>query len=180
MEQPGRWQAGNHRSPVLLGRTAAYSASKSKSGGRDARLDQPARRHHFAYGQESIGISGLVLHVLHRTPGPSPAANDVSWMIDLPSELPAPKDAFSAGQPVYVTDQRALEDPTHEFSGPWLIIGTADAYSRGSLSQRAQACRLFHEIPGKRHAIATELRDMPWLAAETLIALRHLQGDDVI
>jgi hypothetical protein len=132
------------------------------------------------YGQESVGVSGLVLHVLHRTPGPPPSASDVDWMIDLPSELPAPKDEFSSGQTVYVADQHAMEDPTHHFALPWLIIGTADAYGRGSLSQRAQACRLFHEIPGKRQVIATELRDMPWLAAETLIALRHLQGEDVI
>jgi hypothetical protein len=132
------------------------------------------------YGIESIGISGLVLHVLHRTPGPSPSASDVDWMIDLPSDLPAPKDTFSSGQTVYVTDQHATEDPTHNFAFPWLIIGTADAYGRGSLSQRAQACRLFHQIPEKRQAIATELRDMPWLASEILISLRHLQGDDVI
>jgi hypothetical protein len=101
-------------------------------------------------------------------------------MVELPSELPAPKDEFSSGQIVYVTDQHAVEDPTHNFAFPWLIIGTSDAYGRGSLSQRAQACRLFNQIPGKQHAIATELRDMPWLAAEILIALRHLQGDDVI
>jgi hypothetical protein len=132
------------------------------------------------YGQESIGVSGLVLHVLHRTPGPSSSASDVDWMIHLPSELPAPKDALSSGQEVYVTAEHAMEDPTHNFTFPWLIIGTTDAYGRGSLSQRAQACRLFHEIPGKRQAIAAELKNMPWLAAETLIALRHLQGEDVI
>ena len=63
---------------------------------------------------------------------------------------------------------------------PWLIIGTVDAYSQGSLSQRAQAARLFHEIPEKREAIVTEVRDMPWLAAEILIALRYLEGEHVI
>jgi hypothetical protein len=101
-------------------------------------------------------------------------------MIDLPNQLPPPKEGFSSGQTVYVTDRHALEDPTHDFTFPWLIIGTVDAYGRGNLSQRAKASRLFHEIPAKRDVICTEEKDMPWLAAETSIALRHLQGDNII
>lgn len=132
------------------------------------------------YGQESISVSGLVLHVLHRTPGAPPSANDSAWMANLPSKLPAPNDGFSSGQEVIVGEQTAIPDPTHHFLLPWLIIGTADAYHQGSLSQRAQASRLFNEIPEKRRVISAELKDMPWLAAETVIALRQLEGEDIL
>ena len=132
------------------------------------------------YGRESSSVSGLVLHVLHRTPGASPSANDSAWMANLPSKLPAPNDGFSSGQEVIVSEQTAIPDPTHQFLLPWLIIGTADAYHQGSLAQRAQASRLFYEIPKKRQVISTQLRDMPWLAAETVIALRQLEGEDIL
>jgi hypothetical protein len=133
------------------------------------------------YGKESIGASGLVLHVLHRTPGPPPLANDQDWMLNLPAELPEPRDEMSAGQIVRLANGAAFHnDATHHFAFPWLIIATVDAYGQGSLNQRAQAARLFHQIPERRRAIAEEFRDMPWLSAETLIALRHLQGEDVI
>lgn len=132
------------------------------------------------YGQESIGVSGLALHALHRTPGPIPAANDADWMANLPFQLPGAKDSFASGQTVYLTEQHAIQDPTHHFAFPWVIIGTYDAYRAGSLSQKAQAARLFHEIPEKRKAIATEVKDMPWLAAEIVIALRYLEGEAVV
>lgn len=132
------------------------------------------------YGHEAIGLSGLALHALHRTPGPSPSANDTDWMANLPFQLPAPQDNFASGQTVYLTDRVATQDPTHYFAFPWVIIATNDAYSRGSLSQKAQAARLFHEIPEKRNEIVTGVKDMPWLAAEILIALRYLEGEIVI
>jgi len=132
------------------------------------------------YGQESIGISGLTLHVLHKTPGPEPSASDSYWMANLPKELPMPKDEVSSAQIVITNQIGAFVDPTHHFLLPWLVIGTADAYPKGKLSQRAQAAKLFHQIPERREAIARDLKDMPWLAAETAIALRYLRGEDVI
>jgi hypothetical protein len=130
------------------------------------------------YGQESLAVSGLALHALHRT-GPTPSAYDEDWMASLPAELPSLKAGISPGQPVVLTTG-TTGDPTHYFDLPWLIIGITDAYSHGSLSQKAQAARLIHKIPDERGNIGQELKDMPWLAAETLIALRHLQGEDII
>jgi hypothetical protein len=121
-----------------------------------------------------------VLHVLHRTPGPLPLAGDQNWMLNLPRELPDPKDTFSSGQTVVNSERAWFNDPTHHFAYPWVIIATVDAYPQGSWRRRAQASRLLHQIPEKREDISTGLRDMPWLAAETLIALRHLRGDHVI
>jgi hypothetical protein len=132
------------------------------------------------YGTESIGASGLVLHVLHRTPGPSTTSNDQDWMSKLPTELPQPKDEVSSGQSVRLVDGSWHEDATHHFAFPWLVIGTVDAYGEGTLSQKAQAARLFHQIADKNQVIITDTKDMAWVAAETLIALRYLRGDDII
>jgi hypothetical protein len=132
------------------------------------------------YGTESVGASGLVLHVLHRTPGPSPTFNDRDWMSNLPRELPQPREEVSSGQSVRLIDGTWREDATHHFAFPWLVIATVDAYGEGTLSQKAEAARLFHQIAEKNQVIVRETKDMPWLSAETLIALRYLRGDDVI
>ena len=132
------------------------------------------------YGQESLSVSGLALHALHRTPGPEPKVSDASWMANLPKELPMPKEETSSAQTVITEQNGPSSDPTHHFLLPWLVIGTADAYANGTLSQRAHAAKLFHQIPERREAIARDLKDMPWVAAETLIGLRYLKGEDVI
>jgi hypothetical protein len=130
---------------------------------------------HGMYGVESIGVSGFALHVLHRTPGPAPAANDRSWMANLPSELPNLTEASSSGSPVGTQDNGVLNDHTHHYALPWLVIGTADAYSQGTFPQRAQAARLFYKVGQQRETIARDLKEMPWLAAEMLLSLRELQ-----
>jgi hypothetical protein len=60
------------------------------------------------YGQESISVSGFTLHVLHRTPGPEPKANDAYWMSNLPKELPMPKDENSSAQTVVTNSERTF------------------------------------------------------------------------
>lgn len=132
------------------------------------------------YGTESIGASGLALHVLHRTPGPAPVTSDRYWMEHLPSELPQPDDSLSSGQIIHLADQPWHNDATHHFAFPWLIVGTVDAYSNGTLVQRAKAARLLHKVGEKQDAIEEGSKGKPWLAAETLIALRYLRGDGVI
>jgi hypothetical protein len=130
---------------------------------------------HGDYGRESMGLSGLVLHVLHHTPGSLPEAGDRYWMANLPTELPDPKDESTSGQQVFSKDFGVLNDPTHQFALPWFITATADAFGRGTLTQRAQAARLFNQLPEKRETIARDLKPMPHAAAELLISLRHLQ-----
>jgi len=131
------------------------------------------------YHEESLGISGLALHVLHNTKGAPPVANDLYWMANLPDSLPAPGDNSSSNH-IVTTLEGPMADPTHNFSLPWLLIGTVDAYSHGTWSQRAHALRLFQQISGRQEAIARETTGKPWLAAEILISLRHLLHEDVI
>jgi len=172
----------------LIGEAQKPAVTAAISKGRSWLLDntiagQPARWKDYPsgiYGQESIAISGLALHALHRTPGAQPVETDVAWMAKLPKELPKPKEQTSSAQTVITEQNGPVGDPTHHFFLPWVLIATADAYAKGTLAQRAQAARLFHQIPDRREAITRELKDMPWAAAETLIALRYLRGDDII
>lgn len=133
-----------------------------------------------AYGEESISVSGLALHTLHRTPGPVPTANDAYWMAHLPSDLPMPKDDTSSSATVITKQFGPSADSTHHFKLPWVLIGTVDAYPAGNIVQRAHAARLFHQVSDRRDPIRDDLHGMPWLQAETLIALRYVRGDDVI
>jgi hypothetical protein len=135
---------------------------------------------HATYGEESISVSGLALHVLHRTPGPLPTANDAYWMAHLPSDLPMPKDQTRSSATVITKQVGPAADSTHHFKLPWVLIGTVDAYPAGNIVQRARAARLFHQVSDRRDSIRDDLHDMPWLQAETLIALRFVRGDDVI
>ena len=132
------------------------------------------------YGVESISASGLVLHVLHRTPGPAPRANDAYWMAHLPAMLPMPKEETSSAQTVLTRLYGPSADSTHQFKLPWVLIGTVDAYGAGNITQRARAARLFHQIEDRHDSIRNDLKEMPWLAAETLIGLRYVRGDDII
>lgn len=131
------------------------------------------------YSEESFGISGLALHVLHHTKGAQPVANDVYWMAHLPAELPSASENSSSNH-VVTTPEGPIADPTHNFSLPWLLIGTADAYGHGTWAERSHALRLFHQIPDRREAISRDINSKPWLAAELLASLRHLLHEDVI
>jgi hypothetical protein len=172
----------------LIATEQKEAVATAVSRGRDWLLDnaipgKPGRWNDYpngVYGHESVSVSGLALHVLHKTPGQEPKVSDASWMANLPAELPMPKDENSSAQFVITLQNGPFADPTHLFLLPWLLIGTADAYGKGTVSQRAQAARLFHQIEDRSDVITHDLKDMPWLAAETLIGLRYLRGDDVI
>jgi hypothetical protein len=101
-------------------------------------------------------------------------------MQHLPHDLPEPNDSLSSGQIIHLADRPWHNDATHQFAFPWLIVGTVDAYSSGTLVHRANAVRLLHKVGEKQEAMEEESRGKPWLAAETLIALRYLEGDGVI
>jgi len=144
---------------------------------------QPGRWKDYPNGDDahvSIGISGIVLHSLHRTPGLPPTVNDTDWMAELPADLPAAGDVLISGEPVRITLTEIARDGTHMFAYPWLIIGTLDAYPQGDLAQRAQAIRLMNDTPRERDAVRLEAQNKSWVAAEFLIALRYLRGDAVL
>jgi hypothetical protein len=133
------------------------------------------------YGQQSIGLSGLVMHVLHLLPDPAPAWLDQDWMSSLPTALPHANEQIASGKPIALLDGTVFTDTTHNFSLPWLIIATADAYPNGNLFQRAAALRLLGQLDTRRQDdLRRELQNMPWAAAELLMALRYLSGEKII
>jgi hypothetical protein len=144
---------------------------------------QPGRWKDYPNGEDghvSIGISGIVLHAIHRTAGVPPVENDGDWMARLPEQLPRAGDVAISGQPVQITVNEFARDGTHMFAFPWLIVATIDAYPQGDLVQRAQALALLNQTPREQDGVRFEADRKPWVAAEFLIGLRYLRGDDVI
>ena len=144
--------------------------------------DEPANWRDYdrgMYGKESLGLSGLVIHVLHAI-GSSSQSNDKAWMASLPRDLPAVNDQVASAFPVRLAGTGVASDPTHNFTVPWLLIATVDAYPQGTLMQRAKAQRLFDKICDRSDEIQHKAYGLPWLAAELLMSLRYLQGDRVI
>jgi hypothetical protein len=133
------------------------------------------------YASESIGLSGLVVHVLHTMKNPPPSSIDEYWMANLPVGLPPAGDQVGSGHPVGLGRiGGVMPDSTHNFTLPWLVIATTDAYSHGSIEERARAAQLFAELGDKRGDIRQAVQDSPWFAAEVLMSLRQLRGDKVI
>jgi hypothetical protein len=131
------------------------------------------------YAQMSPGLSALVIHVLHSVGPDVPIAIDQDWMAHLPLVLPSAKEHVSTDYPVMLTEGEFVTDDTNNFTLPWLLIATVDAYPRGSITQRAEAVRLIRQVSdaSKDSALMREVQGVPWLAAETLMGLRYVRGE---
>src|SRR5271167_3442076 len=81
---------------------------------------------------------------------PPPPSIDQYWMSNLPANLPSIEDQVNSGQPLSLANGDIFTDSTHNFTLPWLIIATVDAYPQGNTLQRARALRLFDQIAGRR------------------------------
>jgi hypothetical protein len=126
-------------------------------------------------GKETIGISGLVVHVLHRL-GADTRDIDAEWMRDLPVEIPKPGDWDA--NPVFVAMPNTtwVQDNARQLRLPWTIIATVDAYQNGALSDQGRANKWFRQLTNQ---IGPQVRtlmssNLSWAAAELTIALRYL------
>jgi hypothetical protein len=128
-------------------------------------------------GKEMIGISGLVVHVLHRL-GADTRQIDAEWMSDLPADIPKPSD-YDAN-PVFVTMpiNNFVQDNARQLRLPWTIIATVDAYQNGTLSDRARANKWFRQFTNQiGPQVGPMMSNMTaWAASELTIALRYLRG----
>jgi hypothetical protein len=121
----------------------------------------------------SLAASGLALHLLHRLGSEDVAAIDVLWLSDLPSLPPSVYQSETAAAWIDGTEGR-FEDTLAQLTLPWAIIGTVDAYSNGSISQRANAVSWLEAAlldPSMRDA-DTQLPN--WWRAELLVSLNYL------
>jgi hypothetical protein len=138
-----------------------------------------------ASGKETIGISGLVVHVLHRL-GADTRSIDAEWMRDLPADIPRPGD-FDA-DPLFVeVPNGSVQDNARQLRLAWTIIATVDAYQNGALGDQARANKWFRQVTSQIGPQVGTLMssNLSWAACELTIALRYLArkqnaGADVV
>jgi len=124
---------------------------------------------------ESAGLSGFVLHVLHAigTPKADLERIDRDWLRRLPDQ---PPEAGSLEQTLTLIDTPAGTTTDHfqQVVLPWMIIATVDAYRDGGVWDRARAATWLEEAvtsPSVRNAHENYAY---WWRAELLYSLRYL------
>jgi hypothetical protein len=130
-------------------------------------------------GRESVGISGLVVHVLHHARKSNVSAIDRLWLNDLPPAVPAVVEFEASNKTVKNEAGIAVQtDDTRHYALQWAVVATADAYPYGTLWERHAAAgwmeRALKPLGPSEEADMAALKAGPWVAAELLIALRHL------
>lgn len=135
-------------------------------------------------GKRSIGLSGLVLHVLHRLRASTPDL-DREWLNNLPSELSASSDSDANPYAIRMPESHDASnddeipselDGVRQLRLPWTIIGTFDAYPSGDFIQRAKALRYIRNVTDSLNVLTKPVYSgMPWAASELEIAIRYLR-----
>jgi hypothetical protein len=129
---------------------------------------------------KSVGISGLVLHVLHKNPGSTADLKviDELWLNSLPA---LNKDAKAREGTDVVIDPFNVRDPTNQFLLQWSLIATIDSFPDGSSLQRAKAIVWTDNLASGFGEMAKGvIGNTDWIASEFLMSLRSLQGHKVI
>lgn len=146
------------------------------------RTKLPDRARWFDYplrpgGHESVSISGLVLHALHRHGGLALDQYDRQWLRGLPkADLSATEpemSGWSIGRP---DGSIIASDDTRYYQLQWAAIATADAYRSGSLREKIAGLAWLEDGVGRRapRLVPEVLKVGEWVAAETLIAFRRV------
>jgi serine/threonine protein kinase len=128
----------------------------------------------------SLGISGLVLHVLHKNVGNTAdlKAIDQLWLNSLPALT---KEAKAREVSDVVIDPFNVRDPSNQFPFQWSVIATVDSYPNGDSMQRAKAIVWTDDFASSFGEMAKSVTgNTDWIASELLISLRFLQGQQVI
>jgi hypothetical protein len=127
---------------------------------------------------EPLGLSGLVLHVLHHTNHDNPQM-DKDWLDKLPDDNLGAQDNEKCLLVVNVDGKGGfVRDSVRHMRLPWAIVATRDSYHNGSVMQRMRA---LNWIGARTPSLLDEARkiphERPFESAELLIALRYLRGD---
>jgi hypothetical protein len=126
-------------------------------------------------GRETIGVSGLALHVLHTLRFSAEMdVIDKEWLTRLPvDELEADEvDVTNAG--ITLKSGSPEIDHTRNNRLSWALAAAADAYAKGSALQRARVVAWLELVLRRNLATESVLRQN-WVVAELLIALRHVE-----
>jgi hypothetical protein len=131
-----------------------------------------------AEAKEPLGLSGLVLHVLHHTNHDNPQM-DKDWLDNLPDDNLGAQDNENCILVVNIDGKKgSVKDSVRHMRLGWSIVATRDAYHNGSVMQRMRA---LNWIGARTPTLLDEARkiphERPFESAELLIALRYLRGD---
>jgi hypothetical protein len=124
-------------------------------------------------GAMSESISGVVFHALHQTIPDQMTQIDRAWLSALPSRVVSAKesDRIYIG---YDTRQGWANDDFVQVILPWMLVGTADAYSNGNVLQRAKALVWLEEALSQESVVEADTTPENWWRAELLFALNYL------
>jgi hypothetical protein len=121
---------------------------------------------------EYLAASALVVHALHTVAKSNDF--DTLWLDQLPQRVPPPLENEVAKGYVRGETYFTLDDSRH-YIFPWMLRATVEAYAHGNAMQRARAL-LWLEEAFKTPLRPEDFRSEFWTMAETLFALRHVQG----
>jgi hypothetical protein len=120
-----------------------------------------------------LAASALVLHTLHVVAGSR--AFDNLWLDQLPQRVPGPIENEVAKGYVFRSKTQFTLDDVRHYPFPWMLRATVEAYESGTTAQRARAL-LWLEEAFKNPLRQEDFRAEFWTMAETLFALRQVQG----
>jgi serine/threonine protein kinase len=145
--------------------------------GRARWLDHPLNS---LEASESVGLSGLVIHVLHKTNANKADLNEIDelWRENLPSLKLSATDCVTSR----VMTSAGLRDHTSNYAMQWSVIATADTYQSGTEVQKAEALVWMKDIVDNLDNSVSEVTggNTDWIAAELLISVRYLDGEGAL
>jgi hypothetical protein len=127
----------------------------------------------FERSHEYLSASALAIHVLRTIAGSSQF--DALWLDALPQSVPEPIENDIAKGVVERSETQATIDEARHYRFPWMLRTTVEAYANGNVAQRTRAM-LWIEEAFKKPLRAEDLHSEYWTIAETLFALRYVQG----
>jgi len=141
--------------------------------------DYPVAAHEPIRTMDSLGLSGQVLHILHRTGQSGLDDIDREWIRSLPRAIPGGADNDASNREIENKEGFSIyTDSSRYFALPWSIIATADAYPSGTIAERTRALdQLERSLAVLEPAEQAALKWGEYVAAELLIALRYISKD---
>jgi hypothetical protein len=127
----------------------------------------------FERGLDYLAASALVIHTLHVVAGARDFDN--LWLDRLPQRVPGPIENEVAKGYVFLDNGQLTLDDVRHYPFPWMLRATVEAYQSGTTAQRARAL-LWLEEAFKSPMREEDFHKEYWTMAETLFALRQVQG----
>jgi caspase domain-containing protein len=171
----------NNLVPFVHKQAAHNAVAISRTWLAHRRIERTARWKDYplhAKGRESLSLSGLVLHVLHRTSDlPTLPEIDRYWLDSLPKTTFNPTEhetCLDIWIPADVVGEK--QDTVRHYKLSWVLIATKDAYASGRGMQRVNALKWIDQQLQRPDLVEESLFHYNWIAAELLIAFRVLSN----